>query len=127
MKNLISTLAALGLTAVFLSLGSCYYDKESDLYGTPVCDTSSITWTNVIKPIIDQSCAYVGCHGGGTKSGDHDLTTYEGVYEIAQSGALLGAIQHSGNYTPMPYQGAQLSECTIAKIKIWVEQGAPQN
>jgi hypothetical protein len=115
------------LALLLLSFGSCYYDRESDLYVTPACDTTNVTWTGVVKPIIDERCAYVGCHGGGYSSGNHDLTHYAGVLEIAKSGALVGSIEHQSNYTSMPYQAAPLPDCMINQIRIWVNKGAPQD
>lgn len=115
------------IAGLLLAFDSCYYDRESDLYKPPACDTTNVTWTAVIKPIIDERCAYVGCHGGGTMSGNHDLTNYAGVLSIAKSGALVGSIEHQSNYTSMPYQAAPLPDCMIAQIRIWVEKGAPQD
>jgi hypothetical protein len=56
-----------------------------------------------------------------------DLSTYGGVKSIATSGALLGSIEHSGNYTPMPHNRAQLQACEISKMRVWVNAGALEN
>jgi hypothetical protein len=40
---------------------------------------------------------------------------------------MYGAITHSAGFTPMPKDAAQLSACTIAKIKKWIDDGAPNN
>ncbi len=127
MRRLLLLLCGLAMFCLVIGLNACYYDNERDLYLTPACDTTNVTWTKVVQPIINEHCAYVGCHGGGTSSGGHDLTNYAGVLEIASSGAMLGAIEHNGNYTPMPYQGSQLPQCLIDQIRIWVNNGAPQD
>jgi len=127
MNKRISALFWVVFVIQLTGLSACYYDRESDLYLQPACDTTTVTWSGVVKPIIDEHCAYVGCHGGGTKSGDYDLTGYAGVLEIAKSGALVGSIEHQSNYTPMPYQTTPLPECLISQIRIWVAKGAPQD
>ncbi|MBS1615574.1 MAG: hypothetical protein JST06_05590 [Bacteroidetes bacterium] len=127
MGRLLTLLCGLVFLVIVCGLNACYYDNERDLYLQPACDTTDVTWTKVVQPIISEHCAYVGCHGGGTASGGHDFTNYTGVKEAVSSGALLGAISHNGNYTPMPYQGAQLPQCLIDQIRIWIGNGAPQN
>lgn len=127
MKNRASASFILALAGLLLSLDACYYDKESELYLQPACDTTTVTWSGMVKPIVDEHCAYVGCHGGGTASGNHDLTSYAGVLDIAKSGALIGSIEHQSNYTAMPYQKEPLPDCLIQQIRIWVEKGAPQD
>ena len=122
MRKLILILLVAGVAG-----SGCYYDRESELYPSGYCDTASVTWTAAIQPVIRQQCAYVGCHAGSGASAGINLEAYAGVKAIAQNGALLGSVQHSGNYTPMPSQASKLPECTISKIRIWVTAGAPEN
>lgn len=89
------------------------------------CDTSSVTWSGTIRTIIQNNCQ--GCHTYPSPGGGYDLSTYTGVSAIALSGYLMGTVQHSSGYSPMPKNTAQLSACDIAKLRIWVAAGAPNN
>jgi hypothetical protein len=118
---------AAALLAFFL--GSCYNDNREDLYPTPSqsnCDTTGITYTAVIEPLMRQSCAISACHDDATASLDIVLDNYEGVRTIAMNGKLMGSITHAGGFYPMPKDGNKLDDCTIAKIRSWVRDGAPE-
>ena len=89
------------------------------------CDTLNVTWSATVRPIIQSYCQ--GCHSGSAPSGGVSLDNYAAVSNSAFNGSLLGSVQHSNGWTPMPYQSNQLSSCDIAKIRIWVNAGAPNN
>ncbi len=118
---------ALGVIAT--SLYGCYNDNAEDLYPTvPIggtCDTSTVTYSATIRPIIETSCATSGCHLGIAPTG-YDFSTHVGLASVANSGKLIVAIEHTGP-NPMPQDAAKLDNCTIAKIKKWVSDGAPNN
>jgi hypothetical protein len=40
---------------------------------------------------------------------------------------LYGALSWAAGYKTMPQGGSKLSDCQLAKIKSWVDAGAPQN
>jgi hypothetical protein len=118
------------LIPIFLTiaLSSCYYDKEDQLYPAPqsnTCDTTGLTYTTHIAPILNQNCATSSCHDAATKSFTHDLSSYDGTKEVANKGVLLTSIRHEGAY-PMPKNMPKLSDCNIAKITAWVNAGMPQ-
>jgi hypothetical protein len=97
-------------------------------YGEPIgggCDTSGITYTQVVKPIIQTYCQ--GCHSGTYPSNGIDLSTWQGVNAIAIDGSFIGSIDHQTYFSPMPKGGAKLNACYIEKLKAWVAQGAPNN
>ena len=50
--------------AFFLSLGACDYNKLPEPEPPEFCDTADVTYNNQIKAIVDNSCAYSGCHDG---------------------------------------------------------------
>lgn len=89
------------------------------------CDTLNMSFTLHINPIIDAKCA--GCHSGSNPPRGINLTTYTGIKSAAQSGQLSGAITHSLGYIPMPMNAAKLDDCSIAKIKAWINAGTPNN
>ena len=90
------------------------------------CDTTNVTFSGVIWPeIIQKSCT--GCHSGASPNGGVSLENYEDVVAVAQSGQLLGVIEHQAGYPPMPQNGPQLSDCKITQIRKWIDDGTPNN
>jgi hypothetical protein len=88
------------------------------------CDTTKFTYATIIQPLLSSTC--VGCHKPGSLGGNIDLSTYTSVKIQASNGKLLGSIQHSAGYSPMP-QGGKLSDCQITQIKNWINAGAVNN
>jgi len=89
------------------------------------CDTSNVTFSGSVKPIMDTYCN--GCHATSAPSGSIILDTYDGVKPTVTSGSLLGSVEHVSGYSPMPQGGNKLSDCAINTIKKWIELGAPNN
>ncbi len=115
----------LGLLA-FAFLQSCYYDNEEDLYPSPpACDTTNITYSATVWPIISESCT--SCHSGSGAGGGVLLTNHAEVADACNNGRLLGAIRHESGYSPMPKAQAKMSDCDIKKIELWVANGTPDN
>ena len=110
-----------------LLLGGCYHDVEEQLYpATGSCDTSGVTYTFTIIPLL-QANGCTGCHSGGAPSGNISLTDYNNVRTVALNGKLYGVISHSAGFTPMPQGGNKMSSCNINKIKAWIDAGAANN
>lgn len=108
------------LVALFL-VSSCEDPDPVDS-----CDTTSMTYTSDIKSILDASCAVAGCHDMGSAVGG--LNDYMGAEAFANSGRLLGAINHQEGFKPMPYPAgsAKISQCNIDKITAWMADGFPE-
>lgn len=87
------------------------------------CDTSLFLFTADIKPIIQNNC--VGCHSGAEPSGGYDFSAYAGVKQAVVDDRLLGAIEHLPDFSPMPSQ--KLDDCSRAKIRKWIQEGALDN
>ncbi len=110
-----------------LAYSSCVYNKADLVYPQPpVCDTINMKYSTDIVPILTANC-YV-CHAGsasgsfGRKFDAHNL-----LMPYVNSGKLVKSISHASGATPMPYQLPKLPQCTIDKIKAWVDRGAPNN
>ncbi len=119
------------VTLIAILFSSCYYDNlgelkpESALSGSS-CDTvSAISFANHIVPLLQASCTS-GCHNG-IGSG-HDMKNYAAVNADALSGSLIGSVKWISPFQTMP-QGAssKISDCDIAKIRLWIAQGAANN
>ncbi|WP_205502171.1 cytochrome c [Rufibacter psychrotolerans] len=128
-KNLRSGL--LGLTLLLTGLSACKDDKEEEI--TPnnpnqqpqQCDTNSVTYSGTVSGIISSNC--LACHNATQANGGMILDTYARVKQVADNGKLMGVITHASGFPAMPQGGPKLSDCNIAKIKKWVDAGAPNN
>ncbi|MBL7729334.1 MAG: hypothetical protein JNM68_16690 [Dinghuibacter sp.] len=109
------------LLVTFIALGSCYYDNEETLYGGGVdCSQVVAKFGTDVSPIIQSKCAYSGCHDAGA-AGGVSLTNYNQVFQnaarIRSSVVVSKTMPKSGSITPVE----------IAKIKCWLDAGAPNN
>lgn len=122
-----------GFTAVLIiitgimvtSLNSCYYDKSDLLYPDTACDTTAVKYSTSVLPVLSSNC--ISCHGGSTPSAGIGLDTYAGVKMQVDNGRLWGAVSHNSGYSAMPKNSNKLNACSLAKIKIWIDAGAPNN
>ena len=113
------------------SLMACYYDNEQDLYPSTSnnvipCDTTNLTYTTSILPIMTAQCTR--CHSASkyvTDGGNIRLDSYSDVQIYANNGRIVGAITHSPGYTAMPDNTAALSACDIEYFKHWIAIGMP--
>jgi Planctomycete cytochrome C len=90
------------------------------------CDTTNVTYSGTIQPILQSNCSGSSCHDANDPAGNINLTNHAGAAAVANNGHLAGAIQHAYGYTAMP-PNLWLSQCDIDKILIWVQDGAPNN
>jgi hypothetical protein len=90
-----------------------------------LCDENNFSYSSTIKLIISNKCQ--GCHSGGAPQGGIDLSTYSGVKAKITDGRLWGAINHQQGFSPMPKNGAKLSDCEITQFRKWMDAGAPEN
>ena len=125
-KNIQYFFVALLLT----SLSACYYDHEEVLYGAssnqPCTDTTgTISYAQKVVPILQSGC--YSCHSGSFPSGNQLMGTYTADKAMAQSGKLYGTISHATGYSPMPKGAAKFTNCQIALIKKWIDQGMLNN
>jgi hypothetical protein len=105
----------------------CYYDIEDKLYPKTSCDTSNITYSKTIVPILENYGCNT-CHGGTAASGGNIiLDTYAGIKAYADNGRLTGSINQSAGYSAMPLGGSKMNSCDITKITSWINSGTPNN
>jgi hypothetical protein len=108
--------------AFFVMLSSCYYDKEEVLYPGTDCNTSSVSFSKDVFPIIQTRCATPGCHvqGGGSSL---LLENYTQIKASVSSGKFNDRVIVQQNMPP----GQPLSKCQLASLKAWIEAGSPDN
>lgn len=133
MKNLSIVLLVVGIA--YLGMPACTNDvlPKPDLQA--VCDTIKVTYENGIKDIIDQSCAYSGCHSpGGIGTGNY--TSYNGLLPILNNGLFEErvitlrndpAIGMPPNASVYPEsQKDDLTEEELLLIQCWLLAGFPE-
>lgn len=103
-------------------IAGCYYDKEDLLYGEVNCDIESVSFSDDIKPIIDGSCAIVGCHvQGGTGVGL--LENYTHTKAKIDDGSFERRVVAQLDMPP----SSPLTDCQLMHIEKWIEDGALDN
>ncbi|MEP6795148.1 MAG: hypothetical protein ABJB16_12530 [Saprospiraceae bacterium] len=109
-----------------VSVLSCAYNVEDELYPPLTCDTMNVTYSGTVLPIIQQNC--YDCHSDANVGVSQiPLEGYAFIIVKINDGKLVKAIRHTGEVTPMPKDRPSLSECDIQKIEKWVSDGAPDN
>ena len=89
------------------------------------CNSENVSFSAEVKPLIDNHCK--GCHSGESPSGNVKLDGYDNIKEKADDGRLYGAISWANGYKQMPKDQNQLDDCTLDKIKSWIDNGALNN
>jgi len=118
------------LIMVMAAVSSCYYDNEEDLFpeNGGGCDTSQVTYSLSIVPIIRDNC--LTCHGNTAApifGSNIKLEDYSGIKAKVDEHRLLGAISHQSGYVAMPLNDSKLDDCKINTIRSWINAGAPDN
>lgn len=119
-------LALLILGATFAT--GCYYDNKEALYKNFTkgdCDSTTVTYSAFIQPLVTAKCATSGCHLPPSISAGLNLSQYADVKIIAENGTFFNRIRGIGPL--MPQGGPPLTTCEIDKIKIWIDAGALEN
>ncbi len=89
------------------------------------CDTLNVTFSGTVWPLMQTWCT--GCHTGSNAGGNIHIENYNDVVAIANNGKLMGTITHTSGFSAMPKNADKLSDCQIAEIRIWIEDGTPDN
>ncbi|MEO1259966.1 MAG: hypothetical protein AAFZ15_14325 [Bacteroidota bacterium] len=121
------------LTAV-----ACTNDELPPSMTPEFCDDIDAFYTTNVKPIMDESCAYAGCHDGAGGIGPGDYTNYASlstyldtriesvrnrVFEIADNPSL-GMPPDQSVY---PFsQKDDLTEEEMNILECWLDAGYPE-
>lgn len=108
---------------------SCYYDSEERLYPkiSSPCDDVNVTFSKTVTPIL-HSCLSCHSNSNAVSSGSSiQLENYNDVKTAVLNGRLMGAINHSSGYVPMPLDGGKLSDCEINQLQKWIDNGTLNN
>lgn len=105
----------------------CYYDNEEELYPATngACGSTAPSYNKDVEPLIKNNC--LSCHSSAANMGSVSLEGHAQVRNYAMNGRLYGAISHAQGFSPMPKGGAKLSDCNLAIIKRWIDEGSQNN
>lgn len=126
MKRFILSLATIAIFSLFIV--SCYYDNEESLYPTynTTCDTSIVTFTGTIVPILSNSC--YACHSNATATTAGNNIRLQDYADVqVRAASIAGSIKHTGTFSPMPKNGGSIKTCSISQFDIWVRNGMINN
>ena len=105
---------------------SCESLNEEDLFRKKECDTSAVTYSGNILPILQRNC--YGCHSGANPISGRSFEGYDNFYFWAvEQGRVYGAVNHLSGFSPMPKNNPKLPECELAQINKWIREGARNN
>ncbi|WP_400193608.1 hypothetical protein [Hymenobacter sp. B81] len=110
-------------------LGSCTYQTEEELFA-PACEPAMVTYAGHVQPLLQQHCYNqngVSCHSGPAPEAGIDLSDYATVKVYAGLPSLLGVVSHAPGYPAMPKNAPKLADCDVARLRAWVQAGAPNN
>ncbi len=108
-----------------ISLLSCAYNVEEDLYPPVACDTTTISYSTDISPIIINRC--YDCHDEQAVPSGIRLDGHANLKNMVDAGRLIGVLRHENGFSPMPKDRGLLPECEILQIERWVLDGTPNN
>lgn len=120
----------LGIIWLLASIAACTTDMLPEPVVTP-CDDISPNYVDDIRPIIENSCAYTGCHLGSAPGVYAD---YEGLLPNLESGLFL---ERTINLKDDPIIGMppayapadrplNLTEDELRLIQCWLDAGFPE-
>lgn len=118
------------LAATFLS--ACYYDNFSELNplidnGCDTASTTTISFATQVKPILEQQCSTgsTSCHSANS---GRDMTTVTAIINNYGANTFLGSVTWDGSASTMPKNSpTQIDNCSIAFIRLWINQGMNNN
>jgi hypothetical protein len=114
----------LGGLVLFFSQPACTSDTI-DPPDLDTCDTLVASYNVEVKPIIDATCAYAGCHASG--SADGDFSDYGQLLPYLDNGSLETRVLDLGDMPPnnVPVE-KELSEEDQQVLRCWLINGYPE-
>ena len=128
---------AAGISVLFGTVSlinqGCNADMLEPLEG---CESLAQSYEGQVKDIIDQTCAYSGCHDGAGGIAPGNYRSYEGLRAILQNGTFVERTidQRENPSLGMPPDQTvypesnqdDLSELQLEIITCWIQNGFPE-
>jgi len=89
------------------------------------CDATATSFEKNIQPLFKLYC--YGCHQANDKQGNVSMEDYNHILEFVRDGSLLGSMKHEIYYDAMPLYLDKMTDCQIAQVENWINQGAQNN
>ena len=107
---------------------SCANDKLDPFADISCNTTDPVTYYLQIKPIIDASCAYSGCHDG-VSDAPNNYGTYAGMQVAINNNAIFNRVITSLNTAASmpPSTETALEVEELRLIQCWINDGHPEN
>ena len=121
-------LIIIGFPLLITVTSGCYYDNKEELFQfvqEEECIIPSATYANDIVPLLVAHCNR--CHRNDRQDGNVNLEGYQHVKPYVDDGSLYGSTIHDPRWPVMPTSGVRIPICEIEKMRIWIENGAPNN
>ena len=116
------------LVLIGIGISSCYYDNEEDLYQyvqQEDCTATHATYAADVLPLLVAHCQR--CHRNDRQDGNVNLEGYNNVKTFVDNGTLYGTTNHEAGFPVMPTSGVKIPFCDIEKMRLWIENGAPND
>jgi hypothetical protein len=104
---------------------SCENQNEEDLFGKSDCDSTNVSYSGYVEPLIQNHC--FTCHSDANLIAPFSLEGYDNVKIRVNNGQLFGALNHQSGFQNMPRGRPKLPECDLSKINSWIREGALNN
>lgn len=124
------------LIQVVLFMPACTNDELPPPETPAFCDTLFATYNTNVKTIIDESCAYSGCHDGAGGIGPGNYENYGGILSILESNAFQSRVIDliDDPVSGMPpnqsaYSESKKDDLTEEEYRIllcWLDAGYPE-
>ncbi len=111
-----------------LGLQACLNDKgEVPVPDTDptFCDSLGVTYSENIVPLVNNSCAVVGCHDANAPTTTGNFTNYTELAERANNGEITIQVFDLGTMPQAPID--PLTDAQKDTLRCWIEAGAPNN
>jgi len=113
--------------ALFLLATGCYWeDIETVFPKDESCDTLDVSFALDVVPILENNC--FTCHSNANAPNFASGLRLEDYEDVSIATAqIVGAINHSNGFMPMPQGQEKLDSCQIGTIEAWINQGSLNN
>jgi uncharacterized membrane protein len=127
MKRLLPLVIILFIGILVVSFAGCSKESEDKLGAAHPCDTTAVSYSTGVVPILQDNC--YSCHGANSNAGSGGITLegYNNIKAQVNAGYVIGNVTHAAGFVAMPYGKPKLPDCEVNTIVAWVHQGAINN
>ncbi|MBR9922477.1 MAG: hypothetical protein GYB31_16690 [Bacteroidetes bacterium] len=125
-RSIQSFLLLLLLGGIIIIPNACVSDQVEPKENALDCESLNVNYTDVMQPIITETCSYAGCHVVG--SGIGDFSTYEGILPKLESGQVQLRVFESADMPPaFVEEPERLTDEERDLFSCWLENGFPKS